>query len=217
MKLLGRRPVTALTRTAGATTTRAARPCSSGTTRTALRHFRQTLSLFVGQNLRQSRVDVLLECVEILPLLVSQFELIDQERREHLTGTHATAAGTARAAAESAESAGTTASVVTRTTRTCTGTASSSWSLDAGFFRKVGGRFVAGEDSVFIGIRPLEEGLQAGVTDFGSDQLAVAVGVELKQPADGGFGITSPATRSGSPTTGAARATARRTGLCECR
>lgn len=214
MKLLGRRPVTALTRTAGATTTRAARPCSSGTTRTALRHFRQTLSLFVGQNPRQSRVDVLLQCVEILPLFLSQFELIDQERREHLTGTHATAAGTARAAAESA---GTTASVVTRTTRTCTGTASSSRSLDAGFLRKVGGRFVAGEDSVFVGIRPLEESLQAGVADFGSDQLAVAIGVELKQPADGGFGITSPATRSGSPTTGAARATARRTGLCECR
>jgi hypothetical protein len=152
VELFGGRTTAALPLTARAAWTAT---WSAGTSRSAgatLRHFGQTLSLFVGEDLCQPCVDVLLQGVEVSPLLVGQFELILQEGRQDLPGSHSTAAGRATKAAGATRSAAKSAG-------TSTGATSSSGGLGTGFLREHRGGFVARYDSVFVGICPREESL----------------------------------------------------------
>src|SRR5258708_5893885 len=76
--------------TAGAvrTATRPARSTSarSAPTGTALAHLLELLLLLVGQDLGELAIDILLQLVELLLLLVRQFQLVLQECRQDHAG-----------------------------------------------------------------------------------------------------------------------------------
>jgi hypothetical protein len=137
-----------------------ARPARSTRSRTLFKFF----ALLGSEDLRETVIDLFLQCIDLLELFSGQTERITQERRQYLSDRRP-----ARPRPLSTGSAaGTTLSRLAARSARATGTA-----LIGSFIIVEHRNFILRHDAVTVAVSSIDQGLQSLIADFIADQLAV--------------------------------------------